>query len=95
MNIVRGMDTYFTRRYVCACCWGDLGVEAFGDPEVHYCLKGPERCSGNGFVTRRYAARRLEESHYELAEVRRNYPDIEPRIVVQLNEAQLLKALGF
>ncbi len=95
MIIVRGMDNHFTRRYVCACCWGDLGVEAHGDPDVYYCLRGPERCSGKGFVTRRYAEKRLEESHYELLEVRHNYPNIEPSTAVKLTEAQILQSLGY
>lgn len=92
MVIVRGMDTAFTRRYVCACCWGDLGVELRGDPDVYYCLKG-DRCSGKGYVTRRYADKRRQESYFELAEVRRNYPNIEP--APKLTEAQLIQALGF
>lgn len=94
MIIIRGMDTSFTRRYVCACCWGDLGIEFKGDPETYYCLKGPERCSGRGFVTRRYAERRLSESRGELAEVRRSYPDLDRRRV-RMSETQLLASLGF
>ncbi len=95
MIIIRGIETSFTRRYVCACCWGDLGVELHGDPEQYYCLKGEDRCSGKGFVTRNYAAKRLEESHYELLEVRRNYPSIEGRVTVKLSEAQILQSLGY
>lgn len=95
MQIIRGIDNRFTRRYVCACCWGDLGVERNGNPDIFYCLKGPERCSGRGFVTRRYAERRLGESRFELSEVRRNYPNLEGKRQPVLTEAQLLQSLGY
>ena len=41
----------------------------------------------------RYADKRRQESYFELAEVRRNYPNIEP--APKLTEAQLIHSLGF
>lgn len=88
-------DNHFTRRYVCACCWGDLGVEFKHENSGEYfCLKGPENCSGRGFVTRRYAEKRLVENLGELAEVKRNYPDLAGKKVKQ-SAAAILAELGF
>lgn len=87
-------DTPFTKRYVCATCWGDLGIEFKGDPEHYYCLRGPALCSGRGFVTRRYAERRRSESFAEILEVRRNYPDLEGKRANKSAQA-VLAELGF
>ena len=97
MIIVRpAHQSWFTLHYVCACCWGDLGIDRDGPIDQFYCLEG-EACSGKGFVTSQYAQRRLAESYNELQEVRRNYPDLDPHYPpeVKRNEKELLALLGF
>jgi hypothetical protein len=55
-------------RYVCAMCWGNLNVYfAHSGPARVTC----DRCGdGQGFVTKRFAERRRNESRGEAIEVR-------------------------
>jgi len=87
--------TYFSNRYVCACCWGELGIDPRGDLAQYFCLKGSERCSGKGFVTRNYAERRRSDSIFELIEVEHNYPQFARPKRIFANEAEILEGLGF
>lgn len=53
-------------------------------------------CNGSGYVTKRYAARRLEESKFEYYEVKDNYPDLIPvKHPSPEIEALIFKELGF
>lgn len=91
MGIHLAMETQ--RRYVCARCWGPLIILPGEDRQMQVVCANPARCDGKGFVTRKYAERRREESIAELWEVRSNYPDLVRR--TRKPTAQLLAELGF
>lgn len=74
-------------RYVCARCWGIL-IE---DGDEIRCAD--PRCDGQGYVTKKYAERRRQESIMELANARVILPKVfgeKPRPV-----ETILKELGF
>lgn len=91
MSFGLAMDTQ--RRYVCARCWGPLIVLPGEDRLTQVVCANPTRCDGKGFVTRKYAERRREESIAEFWEVRSNYPNLVQRPMKPA--AQLLAELGY
>jgi len=82
-------------RYVCAVCWGYVMPTLVDHEIAPVCVAAQAgQCDGVGFVTRKYAERRLAESRLELQEVYRNYPDLfGPR--PKRSEQQLMSELGF
>jgi hypothetical protein len=90
------------KRYVCAVCWGDLSIIETDEGYRVICPKSNAgECTGSGFVTRRYAQRRKEESKVEKMEVRYIYihqykmPEIIGLPRETKSQAQLLSELGF
>ena len=84
--------TWTIRRYVCARCWSHLLiVKEPGQPERVEC-SNRAHCDGKGYVTRRYAERRREESIGELMQVKNIYPDL---FRSKRKEADLMTSLGF
>lgn len=86
------------RRYVCARCWGHLIImdDRGADGLRAICPKNETGdCDGHGYVTKRYAERRKEESLSELYEVRDNYPDLEERKSIPATAEAILSELGF
>lgn len=85
------------RDYVCAVCWGSLVIDHIDarHDNVH-CAQGDE-CTGQGFVTRKYAERRLKESASEYVEARWNLKEA-LRLKSSLtskDEQAIYKELGF
>jgi len=81
---------------VCGWCWGRLGARHVRGDLRHLdvvCPKNPERCNGTGYVTANYANRRRAESISELWEVRKNYPELEPRL--EISNEVMLEQMGY
>jgi len=87
-------DTYLVRRYVCARCWSGLLIVKRKDEPEHIECGNHANCDGKGYVTKRYADRRRVESVAELAEVKKNYPELfTPK--VKKTEKEILAMMGY
>lgn len=80
-------------RYVCSLCWGRLEADKVSATVYDLHCVNPE-CSGAGFVTKRYAERRLTDSYFEAVEVRHNY-GVLFGIDQPITKEQAMKDLGF
>jgi len=83
-----------TNRYVCSRCWGPLiAVSVDTILEIICAQSTLGKCNGQGYVTRRYAERRRQDSLMEISEIRRNYGFLlsKPR----LTQKEILVSLGF
>jgi hypothetical protein len=81
------------RKYVCATCYGHLLAYPKDDGVVVLCAKCKE--DTKGYVTKRYAQRRQQESLAEKLEARQVLKDGISSPHAGKNEAQLLQELGF
>lgn len=83
------------RDYVCASCWGHLLFEhtgeANGNCQVH-CFN--RSCEGAGFVTKSFVQRRVEQSHFDYVEAKRNLGSM-LGIQEEQDTNQALQELGF
>ena len=81
----------FQKRYCCAGCWGHLNVYAV--PESREVRISCGNCGdGRGFVTKRYAEGRRQESKADAMDVHVTLTAV--GILPRRSEAQLLKELG-
>lgn len=80
-------------RYVCARCWHPLIVTHHDGQDWVECSNA-QNCDGQGYVTRRYAERKLQESFTDLADARENVGFILPKQVKRL-EKTIMSELGF
>ncbi len=101
-KVVQEMETLkaqdFTRKYVCSVCWGNLTrewVEGKHGVDAVYC--GNPGCSGTGFVTRKYAERRRDQSNSDYIEARHNLGKALnlPNPLAEKTADELIKELGF
>ena len=92
MNIELAMT--LTNRYVCSRCWGPLIAVVIQGNLAVLCGKfASGGCNGQGYVTRRYAEKRRQESVFEMFDVRKNYGFLLDR--PRLSQKQILVSLGF
>lgn len=76
-KVIQEMDTLeaqkFVQKYVCATCWGNLTKQwVEGKHHIDRVFCDNPNCSGNGFVTRKYAERKLDQDHIDFIEARHN-----------------------
>jgi DNA-directed RNA polymerase subunit RPC12/RpoP len=95
MSQVMSLDLalHTAKRYVCARCWHDLIVTHHDGQDWIECSNA-SRCDGQGYVTRRYAEKRLEQGYEELIDARYNVGQIinpQPK----RSEEEIMKDLGF
>jgi len=95
MNINLAMWT--ARRYVCARCWHHLLLTVHDGQDWIECSNAA-RCDGQGYVTKWYAERRLEESYWDLRDARQNLQSILPVQTApqsKRSEMEILSELGY
>lgn len=91
MSIDLALST--AKHYVCARCWHDLLVTHHDGQDWLECSNSA-RCDGQGYVTRRYAEKQIEQGPANLMDARRNIGTIlnpQPK----KSEKQILSELGF
>lgn len=87
----------FTRRYVCGKCWNDLQTYQIKGDLVHLHVTCELCGDGSGFVSRRYAERRQQESLTEYVEAKALLTPAVPwmRQAARKTEKEILSSLGF
>jgi hypothetical protein len=80
-------------RYVCARCWHHLIVVHHDGQDWVECSNAAN-CDGQGYVTKRYAERRLQDSLLDLQDAKANIGFILPE-QPKRTEKQLLSSVGF
>jgi hypothetical protein len=91
MSIDLAMMT--AKRYVCARCWHNLIVTHHDGQDWIECSNSAN-CDGQGYVTRRYAEKRIEQSYFDRMDARANIGQIiDPQPI--RSEKQILSDLGF
>lgn len=91
---VTQFDENTVRTCVCSRCWGRLDICFIDGDHVVKCMNA--ECDGQGFVTKHYANKRLEESRNDALEVKCTLQEL---AVIQSPDAgksedQLLRELG-
>ncbi|MEN6571381.1 MAG: hypothetical protein ABFD24_06035 [Anaerolineaceae bacterium] len=81
------------QNYVCSVCWGRLEASHVDEVTSDLHCVNPD-CAGTGFVTKRYAEKRIEESAIEYMEVRQKYGE-QFGLSKPISAAQAMKDLGF
>ena len=80
-------------RYVCARCWHPLIVTHHDGQDWVECSNAAN-CDGQGYVTRRYAQKRLEQSQLDLLDAKQNIGFILPK-QEKRSEKLIMSELGF
>jgi len=81
------------RDYVCAVCWGRLEASHVDEVTSDLHCVNPD-CAGSGFVTKRYAEKRKDESTFEYMEVKKKYGE-QLGLTKPISAEQAMKDLGF